>query len=1491
MICKRPLISLVVCSLLVLFQAPVFSQTPKSFTHQTDKFLQEMESFLALTNKKDAEDLIERFEPYWVGSSFGNDQRERVYFTCDAMLKKRLKPFPDFFNYINTLIVFSESGLDKNSFDAWHNGIDNLLSGSSKNFSAYLSVCNGLFQGGFIYDSPSVKWRSSSMDYKFEQDSLPKVVFPALDLVYISKGDSSRIYSTSGVFYPTLKRFYGKGGRVTWERAGLPTDQVYSDIGKYVIDVTGSDFEIDSVTFYNKQLFQQPLIGKLTDKLLANSDSSSTTYPRFRSYNVNLEIKELIKDANYKGGFSMHGSKMIGSGTRNVPASLIFNRNNKPFLVALAQSFVIRKDKVVTDNTSVVFYFDKDSVYHPGVEFKYINETRTVTITRPSQRTVGTPFVNTFHSVDMYFDVLTWKIDDPIMDLKMATSGEEVKMVLESKNYFRAERYQRLKGIADINPLFLIKQYSDKVQSTEITVAEYSAHLKMNETQIRSLFMSLSTQGFLSFNANTDIAVIKEKLFYYIQANSGKSDYDVLELGSQITARSNATVNLLNYDINMQGVPRVLLSDTQRVYVEPADQQLTLKKNRDFEFNGRVRAGRFDFRGKGFMFKYDDFKFILKNIDSLAIRIPGTEPGPDGNIPSLPLQSNLQNLTGYLEIDRPDNKSSIKKSPEYPRFTSEGPGYVYYDKSSIHNGVYARDRFYFQVDPFVMDSLDNFVAGGLNFKGKLVSGGIFPDIVETLKIQPDQSLGFRRTLEPSGLPAYGGKGTYFDRIRLDNDGLTGSGSIKYLTSTSSSESFVFFPDSTNATNVDFDLSKGTVAGVVFPPATGVKNELNWRPAVDRMQLTKTSDDFVIYQGQVKQDGKLILTSQGLTGSGKSRFDRAALVSKLIKYNETTFAADTGDFVLDSDDPGRPALATTNMKAFVDLKNRFGEFVSNGVGSYVTFPYNQYKCFIDRFRWLMDEKNVLFEDKLASKGSRMGIPGAEFISIDPAQDSLRWYAEEAVYSLSDYIIRASGVKEIAVADAKIFPDSSKIVVGTDALIQPLTKAVVVADTSTKYHVISDATIRIRARRSYSGDGSYEYVDQLKVKHILKVTSIGVDTAYRTFADGEVAETLNFQLSPNIQYKGKMRIYAPRPGPFFTGFARANHGCDALLKNWFSFSAEIDPKGVNVPVKSPKNDEGLSLHSTISFSRDSANVYGTFISGKSAAADKDIISAEGLLSFDSKNNCFVISPDTTPAQKSRKQKEEEVEKPSVNTFVLNNNDCSFTGTGSLDMGSNFGQFKMNCAGVAQYKPAEDTLRLDMMVGLDFFFNNDALKEMTDLILSYSNLPATNDNRDVFKNGIRVYLDEKKAAKFIEENEMYGAPKKLPDELGNSIFLTDLKLKWNKETLSFRSVGDIGVGYIGKNPVNRMMKGYFEIIRRRSGDVFHLFLELDGNTWFYFNYSPGVMQAISSSIKFNESITNTKPEKRVADEKGGKSPYQYLLSTERKKHEFIRRIEERD
>ena len=136
---------------------------------------------------------------------------------------------------------------------------------------------------------------------------------------------------------------------------------------------------------------------------------------------------------------------------------------------------------------------------------------KAISITRPSERTIGTPFVSTFHKVDMYFDLLTWKVDDPIINIKMTSTGDEVKMVLESNGYFRAERYQRIQGIADLNPLYLIKQYAQSKQLSEISVGEYAAHGRMSDTQIRSLFMTLSSQGFLSYNSTTDIAIIKEK--------------------------------------------------------------------------------------------------------------------------------------------------------------------------------------------------------------------------------------------------------------------------------------------------------------------------------------------------------------------------------------------------------------------------------------------------------------------------------------------------------------------------------------------------------------------------------------------------------------------------------------------------------------------------------------------------------------------------------------------------------------------------------------------------------------------------------------------------------------------------------------------------------------------------------------------------------------------------------------------------------------------
>ncbi len=93
----------------------------------------------------------------------------------------------------------------------------------------------------------------------------------------------------------------------------------------------------------------------------------------------------------------------------------------------------------------------------------------------------------------------------------------------------------------------------------------------------------------------------------------------------------------------------------------------------------------------------------------------------------------------------------------------------------------------------------------------------------------------------------------------------------------------------------------------------------------------------------------------------------------------------------------------------------------------------------------------------------------------------------------------------------------------AHIQKLMNAIVIADTTAnRYHTIVNAAIEIMSRKRYEGTGDYEYTDQAKVKHLLHLDRIAIDTAQHTYATGEI--TSNFTISPNTMFKGKVKILA-------------------------------------------------------------------------------------------------------------------------------------------------------------------------------------------------------------------------------------------------------------------------------------------------------------------------------------------------------------------------------
>ena len=99
-----------------------FAQTPKSFTHEGQKYLEEMTDFLSASDKKGTKDFMEIFEPVWLGTQISDSQREKIYDFSDYMLKKRKKA-DDFNRYLFSIMSFIQSGQSDESFASWQESL------------------------------------------------------------------------------------------------------------------------------------------------------------------------------------------------------------------------------------------------------------------------------------------------------------------------------------------------------------------------------------------------------------------------------------------------------------------------------------------------------------------------------------------------------------------------------------------------------------------------------------------------------------------------------------------------------------------------------------------------------------------------------------------------------------------------------------------------------------------------------------------------------------------------------------------------------------------------------------------------------------------------------------------------------------------------------------------------------------------------------------------------------------------------------------------------------------------------------------------------------------------------------------------------------------------------------------------------------------------------------------------------------------------------
>lgn len=1481
---------LFICAIMLVSCLPLLAQEDQNIG--VDDFPEYLRNNLLATQNKQmlerAENLLVLFEKEWRNNESAlYRQKEVVAGLYQFLTENGFRTYTHQFPFIENTINFSASGQSSESLGFWLEELKTIAKQKNlKTFDLFMSQSSDLSNDHKLGAKGTTAWYLRNGNWHFDKDTTLLITITNSDLSCATKRDSILVRNTNGRLRFMSSRFEGQGGKVDWHRFGEAQNNKYVELQTYVLDLTKPVMEADSALLYYPDYFASPVIGNFKDQVFHSPPSDQTPFPKFETYLRDFEIADFFENIDFIGGLRLEGVNIVGVGSALQLAALVVRTTQQISATIRSEAFVFSSSRVQSDQASVAFHLDQDSIYHAGLWMRYDHEKELFTFNRSEKGIGDAPFIDSYHQVNIFVEAVYWSIDSKTIAFRqMEGLGSESIALIESSRLFSAEVFGRLQAMDDRNPIFVIADYIRQYQTNGVLQLGFlSDFMKKPEEQVVAQLLRLAARGFLSYDPATQTAYVNERFYHIVEAGTGKSDFDVITITSVTGRREpNLLLDLNTNDLIIYGVDEVVLSETQGVQLFPENRSIVMKRNRDFAFNGLVRAGLFDFHAKEAVFEYDPFKLNFAFVDSLTFVVP--ERGQDlaKQIPSyVKVRNVLSDLNGTLYIDDPTNKSGAKNLHRYPIFSSKSESYVYFDKPDIQQGTLNRDAFFYVVDPFEIDSLDNFSTDNLRFEGYLTSAEIFPVFREPLTVMKDYSLGFDHELPDEGYAMFNGLGHFNQNISLSNAGFTGMGALHYITSVAYAKDFVFYPDSVTAMAELFELNEQIVSPE-FPKGKGEHMNLHWDVMDSLYTVSTTNKDFEMYALNAF-NGTLQLRPSGMIGAGNLSFDLAKVQSSWFNFLSQSFGADTADFRLFPTEGSKEAFMANDYKTFVDYRERQASFSHLDETSKLSFPYNQYYCTLDEAVWLMDEQRiVLNNNKVENRFDfsklqladiiDIDLNGSEFVSEHPEQDSLSFFCLEANYDLNNYAIVAQDVKIIRVADAAIFPNDGIITILGDAVMKPLESATIITNVETKIHHIYDARVSVYSSTNYVASGSYTYKDINGQKFILRMPEITVSAEGTTKARALIEETDEFFLNPWFAFAGEAFLDASNPLLRFNGGFKIMHICLEQPKPWVLFDTVIDPLNVMIPINESMRDiQGGRINSGLYYATVDDSYYAAFLQ-EPKGSDKAAAFVGGVLVYDRESASYQIL-----------EKQANGKKP---VLTFNTSRCVVEGKAPIDLGLRLGHMQLETYGSFIYKMIPDSLYLNVFAKLQFPFDEKLLEQMADSVVA-ANLPGAALNTGNYLGAIQKFAGNQEAEKLGNEIALYGSPRKVPDILQQSIVFSDLKLKWNPETRSFVSIGPFGLSNILKTNSSKLTDGFVEIEKSRAADGFSMYIMLNAKQWFFFNYKNGILQALSSSDAFNTDLMKIKQEKRVFNDPALGGRYEYIIATRRKMVDFLRKMQ---
>ena len=1476
-----------------------FAQNDTS-TEDVPAFLKDMERKAAEVDSDLAKWVRRDFSYAFEDDAVGEARRQQLIAVVRFLEENRTKFSVAVMGYLKGAKVLLAQK-DWNNWADWHRQIDHFISHPKerKASESFLAQSQGLFSQGLLLQSNAATWfmRTGSMQLAVNGEGEPVVHCTDGMMVCLSKGDSMRMHDVTGTFRFLDNRFYGTKAMVDWERT-TNEGQFEAELGEFEIRMRGSSFTTENARL-RSSLFDLPLEGVLGMKVQGEAKVHRRTYPRFESRSGRVLLEDVFPGVTYEGGLQVRGSKLAGMSSDDRSAEISVFNHDTLFIRCLSDEVLFSDESLDATHARMSILLGEDSIYHPDIKIRYLDNLKTFRATRQLEGVGQQPFVDTYHAVEMEVEAVEWPLDGPAVTFRRLTSDRPEPAAFRSLDCFESDVYDQMMGIDPIHPLAELARFMARTELTSFSSDQYADFLGLQEEQARMLLIGLTNAGYVDLDISTRMCEVKPRAERHIKARKGVIDHDVLAFYSNpLHSPTNAVLSLNNKRLALKGIGRFGVSEAQDVKIIPSGGELTLGENRSFEFDGVIQAGKFELSGASFAFDYDSFKLEVKMAESLRIKAEVDGKFDAYGKPLLRwVESTIEEVTGTLEIDHPNNKSGWKSDryTQYPILTSREVSHVYYDADMICRGAYHRDDFNYAVDPFVIDSLDNFKKEDLVFEGELLAGGIVPDLVEPLRLMEDYSLGFTRTTPETGYPLYQGLGTVTGDLTLNLGGLHGPGSIDFLTSRMVGDDNTLVPDSAYGRTTSYDnVAK---AGQI-PLVRADVADFGLHSYGKRLYVRSTPIDSLQFFGEeVYLKGELELSEPQMTGRGAFHFERAELASQGFLMKERTIDADVAAFELQGSDLNDVAFETDNVNAHVDFDERRGDFKAIDGATLIDLPAIRYQCMMDEFSWFMDEErldlfNTLIDPAAMTFQELADRDQSNFFSQHSDQDGLHFLSPRATYKVDEGFVHCQGVKSIAVADAEIKPDEGLITVRRDAVMDPLYDAEIFANDVTRYHRLYNANVQIKGRLDYEGAATKDYVDAIGKEWPIRLNELAVDTAKRTYGRGLVRAGEELFLSPEFAYRGRVRLEAGRKDLEFEGGAQMQFECDDYDNEWVEFVGVINPQDVAIPIDSLVTEMGKS-HLGVGWTYNDGGInsmYPAFFTKKPVRSDRAFFVPKGFLRYDKRKDRYVVTNDAklrnnmlpgTLTQMSRGGC--DVYQQGATSFPLAS-DHLLSQTYIGDVSTTSGQMVLR-GGMVVDMPMPDPI-LEHLAA--FIGSSDRSSGAGYEVGNYEYM--LNELVGVDVAGETVSL--------LERNTTgSGFKKDVPKEVRHTFVFHGMEWRYDTYEDMWVSEGEVSVATFGKHDVWRSVQG--KVAVDRAKDRLIVYLHFGRKHWYFFEWKAkvGIMSVSSMEIveegqpTLSSLITEMKDsEKRITE---GKKKFilQQLPLTDKTKQRFVEAYREFD